>query len=128
MKVKDLKAGLDSIDITVRVILTKAPAVIETKSGARKIQEAIVGDETGRVKLTLWGELTGKIKKGKVYRITNAWSSAYRGRVQLHAGSKSKVEEVKDSDIPVAELIPNKFPPAGEYRFPIKKSLNTNKP
>ena len=121
MKVKDLKAGLDNIEILVRVILTREPTVIETKSGARKIQEAIVGDETGRVNLTLWGDLAGFIKQGFVYRIYNGWTTAYRGRVRLHAGSKSKIVQVDNSDIPIAELIPSTTPYAGEYRFPLKK-------
>ncbi|AAY80337.1 OB-fold nucleic acid binding domain-containing protein [Sulfolobus acidocaldarius] len=115
-KVNSLKPGMENVNITVRVIEASEPRVIQTKNGTRTISEAVVGDETGRIKLTLWGNLAGTIKSGSVIKIANAWTTAYKGKVQLNAGSKSNVSEAEDNNIPEAESIPETTPSAGEYR------------
>jgi replication factor A1 len=111
-KVGNLKPNQDNVSVTVRVLEASEPKVIQTKSGPRTISEAIVGDDTGRVKLTLWGQLAGKVKQGMVVKIENAWTTAYRGKVQLNAGSRSKVTEMTDSDAPSADQIPTNEPEA----------------
>jgi OB-fold nucleic acid binding domain. len=76
------------------------------------LSEAVVGDETGRVKLTLWGNLAGKVKDGMVVKIENAWTSVYKGKVQLNAGSRSKINEADDGEVPPADQIPTTEPEA----------------
>ena len=112
-KIGNLKPGMENVSVTVRVIETSEPKQIQTKKGTRTISEAIVGDETGRVKLTLWGNLAGSVKPGSVIKIDNAWTTAYRGQVQLNAGSKSQITETEDDSIPEADQIPEKVPSAG---------------
>ncbi len=56
-KVGNLKPNMESVDVTVRVLEASEARQIQTKNGVRTISEAIVGDETGRVKLTLWGNM-----------------------------------------------------------------------
>lgn len=119
-KVNNLKAGMESVNITVRVLEASDAKVIQTKNGTRTISEAIVGDDTGRVKLTLWGNLAGTIKEGMIVRIDNAWTTAYKGKVQLNAGSKSKISEVNDESFPQEDQIPDATPSAGEYRRPFR--------
>ncbi|MFP3259564.1 MAG: OB-fold nucleic acid binding domain-containing protein [Sulfolobus sp.] len=120
-KIGNLKPGMESVNVTVRVIEASEPKVIQTKNGTRTISEAIVGDETGRVKLTLWGNLAGTVKPGSVIKIDNAWTTAYKGKVQLNAGSKSQITEAEDATIPDASQIPENTPSAGEYKRPFNK-------
>jgi len=126
-KINNLKAGMESVDVTVRVLEASEAKVIQTKNGARTISEAIVGDDTGRVKLTLWGNLAGSIKQGSVIKIGNAWTTAYKGKVQLNAGSKSKISEVSDDSIPSEDQIPEETPSAGEYRRPFRGGRRQNR-
>ncbi|BAB65497.1 MULTISPECIES: OB-fold nucleic acid binding domain-containing protein [Sulfolobaceae] len=119
-KINNLKPGMENVNVTVRVLEATEAKVIQTKNGARTISEAIVGDDTGRVKLTLWGKLAGSIKEGMVVKIDNAWTTAYKGKVQLNAGSKSQISEVNDESFPQADQIPDTTPSAGEYRRPFR--------
>lgn len=78
-KVGNLKPNMESVDLTVRVLEATDARQIQTKNGTRTISEAIVGDDTGRVKLTLWGKHAGSIKEGQVVKIENAWTTAFKG-------------------------------------------------
>jgi len=111
-KVGNLKPNQENVNVTVRVLETSEPRTIQTKNGPRTISEAVVGDETGRVRLTLWGNLAGKVKDGMVVKIENAWTSVYKGKVQLNAGNRSKINEADDGEVPPADQIPTNEPEA----------------
>ena len=113
-KIKDLKPGLDNVTVQVRVLETREPKVVQTRRGPRTISEAIVGDETARIKLTLWGEKAGSLEEGQAVRIEGAWTTAYRGQVQLNVGSRGNIEEVSGEDVPEAEDVPEDVPSAPE--------------
>lgn len=111
-KIIDLKEGEQNITVVGRVLEAGEPKVISTKKGPRTISEAVLGDESGRVKVTLWGEKAGSLEEGKAVRIENAWTTSFKGKVQLNVGSKSKVEETEDSSVPQKEEVPEKEPTA----------------
>jgi len=111
-KISELKEGEQNVSITARVLEAEEPKVIETKKGPRTISEAYLGDETGRVKTTFWGEKAGSVEKGEVVRIEGAWTTSFRGKVQLNVGSKSTVQKVDDSEAPPEEEIPESEPEA----------------
>jgi len=123
-KISELKPNMESVSVKVRVLESGEQKVINTRSGQRTISEAIVGDESGRVKLTLWGQLAGQLKQGQVVKIVNAWTTVYKGEVQLNAGSKSKIENLKeDKEIPEAEAIPQETPKAPEGYVPRRRQM-----
>lgn len=111
-KVSDLREGEDNIDIKVRVISAEPPKIIHTQRGDRTISEAIVGDETGRVKLTAWGSQAGKLQEGDAVELKGAWTTAFRGQVQLNIGSRGSIEKIDDSEVPKPEDIPENTPAA----------------
>ncbi|MCE4619957.1 MAG: OB-fold nucleic acid binding domain-containing protein [Desulfurococcales archaeon] len=116
-KISSLKEGEDNVNVRVRVIKTMEPKVIETRKGPRTISEAIVGDETGRIKLTLWGKHAGSLKEGQAVEVSGAWTTSYRGEVQLNVGYKGEVKEVEEGEVPTEEEIPEETPKAqGSFR------------
>ncbi|BBD72916.1 single-stranded DNA-binding protein [Sulfodiicoccus acidiphilus] len=118
-KVSNLKPGMENIAVKGRVLEAGEQRVINTKNGPRTLSEAVIGDETGRVKVTLWGNHAGSIKEGQVVRIENAWTTAFRGQIQVNAGSRTKITEAGDNEAPEASEIPEDMPTAPEdYRPP----------
>ncbi len=111
-KVADLREGLDGIDLKVRVIEAREPKVIQTRKGNRVISEAIVGDETGRIKLTLWGKQAGILHDGEAVEIKGAWTTSYRGEVQLNVGSRGEVTKIDENEVPSPDEIPKNVPKA----------------
>jgi len=118
-KISSLKEGENNVSVRVRVIKTMEPKVIETRKGPRTISEAIVGDETGRIKLTLWGKHAGSLKEGQAVEVSGAWTTSYRGQVQLNVGYKGDLKELEEEEVPVEEDIPEDVPKAtGGYKRP----------
>jgi replication factor A1 len=111
-KIRDLKPGMEQINVVVRVLQVNEPRIVQTRNGTRKLSEAIVGDDSGRTKLTLWGKHAGTLKDGQVIMIKGAWTSVYKGQVQLNAGSKTVIEEAESESVPSAEEIPQESPTA----------------
>lgn len=116
-KVMDLKPGMSNVDMKVRVLEASPPKTIRTKRGERTISEAVVGDETGRVKLTLWGRAAGTIKEGDAIEIKGGWTTSYRGEVQLNIGGRNTIQSVSDEEVPKAEEVPEERPKAPEKGF-----------
>ncbi|RDD53880.1 MAG: single-stranded DNA-binding protein [Candidatus Korarchaeota archaeon NZ13-K] len=116
-KVLDLRPGESSVDVKVRVLEVGEPRVVETKRGPRTLSEATVGDETGRVVLVLWGEHAGKLREGDVVELQNAFTTVYRGKVQLNLGNMGRLSETNDEGFVKAEDIPEDMPEAqGDFR------------
>ncbi len=116
-RIIDLKAGEEHVHVTGRVLETSSPRVIQTRKGPRTISNAVIGDESGRVQATLWGSKAGTLEEGKVVEIKEAWTTSYRGKVQLNIGRSTEVKEVEDTEAPPAEEIPEEQPTAPDtYR------------
>ncbi len=121
-KVSELRPGDNSVNVKVRVIEAGEPRVVETRKGPRTLSEATVGDETGRVTLTLWGDHAGKLSEGQVVELQNAFTTVYRGKVQLNLGNLGSIAEAEDSDVVPADQIPEDVPEAPEdYRPPRRR-------
>ncbi len=112
VKVSDLKDGMDGVSVRVRVLEVSSEKVINTRRGPRTISEAVVGDETGRVKLTLWGRHAGSLREGEAVEIRGGWTSSYRGEVQLNVGARGEIERIPDDKVPKASEVPEERPKA----------------
>ncbi len=112
VKVSDLRDGMDGVSVRVRVLEVSGEKVINTRRGPRTISEAVVGDETGRVKLTLWGRHAGSLREGEAVEIRGGWTSSYRGEVQLNVGARGEIERISDDEVPEASEVPEERPKA----------------
>ncbi len=111
-KIISLREDESNISVKGLVIESGEPRVVETRKGPRTLSEAIIGDETGRIKVTLWGKHAGTLKEGQAVRIEGGWTTSFKGKVQLNVGSRSNIEVLEDSDVPSKEEIPEDMPQA----------------
>lgn len=112
-KVTELRPGMERVSVLVRVIDPGEVRRITTRSGERTIREATVGDETGRVKLVMWGRSIKSLNRGDVIEVSGAWTTVFRGKVQLNVGGAENVKVVEDSgEVPPVESIPEEEPKA----------------
>lgn len=111
-RILDIKPGMDNVTLKVRVLETYKPKTIQTRRGPRTISEAIIGDESGRTKATLWGQKAGSLEAGGVYEITGAFITSYRGQALVNIGRTSKVTRIEDNEVPGEESIPEDTPKA----------------
>ena len=113
-KISDLRPGEDGVVVKGRVLEVGEPRDVETRSGLRTLSEAVIGDETGRVKLTLWGDHAGSLSVGQVIEVQNGFTTAFRGKVQLNVGQRGAIKVLDDSDVVPEDQIPDESPDAPE--------------
>jgi len=101
LKVKNLISGLQSVEIVGRIVRIFEPREWEREGKSGVVQNLIIGDETGMVRLSLWNEetdvvKTGEIKEDDTIRITGGYvKTDNRGNPELRIG-KGKLERVEE--------------------------------
>lgn len=61
------------------------------KNETYKVASAVIADETGTVKLTLWNEQIDQVNVGNMVKIENGYVSSFRGEIQLNIGKFGKL-------------------------------------
>ncbi len=56
------------------------------KDETYRIVDAVVADETGSIKLTLWNEQIDKVNVGDNIKIDNGYITSFKGENQLNVG------------------------------------------
>ena len=67
---------------------------VTTKFGQTKVCDAYLEDESGRIKLTLWGDDTEIVKNGDEVKLEGGYTTTFREVVQLNKGRKDGKLEV----------------------------------
>ncbi|ABU82133.1 OB-fold nucleic acid binding domain-containing protein [Ignicoccus hospitalis] len=130
-KIKDLKEG-KSVTIRGRVLEVSEKRVVNTKYGPAELSEAVVGDETGRVRVTLWRDKAGSLEVGDVVEIRDGWTTSYKGEVQVNVNRRTEIVKLDDSEAPSPEEIPEERPKstarAGPSRSSFSRRRGSNRP
>lgn len=87
-----------NINIVFRVLEMEEIRNVRSKKDRtpHAVTEALIGDGTGVVLITIWDEMLEKIDVGKTYHLTNGYSSLFRGKIRINIGKYVEVEEVED--------------------------------
>ena len=69
------------------------PRTVNLKTGGQaQVADAILKDDTGQIKLTLWDAQIKMVKQGSKVRIENGNISTFRGENSLNVGKYGKLE------------------------------------
>jgi len=94
MKIEQLKDGVAD-NIVGKIIELSEPKEIMTKFGTQvTLTNAVLEDETGTIKLSLWGKDSEGIKQGSMVKIDKAFVKTFREELQLSKGKGGKVTVV----------------------------------
>jgi replication factor A1 len=86
-KVRDLTPNSKQVNVLAKVISIGEPKEVMGKFGdPRKVCEAVVGDDTAVITLSLWNEQIGSIAKDEVILVDNGYVSLVRGHMRLNVG------------------------------------------
>jgi replication factor A1 len=109
VKIADITDGNNTVDFIARIV-----SAFEVKDFTRddgtigRVGTLIVGDETGKIRITLWDNIadlikTGKIKVGQTVQISGHVKIGYSG-IEVHVGNNDILTESKEQ-IEVAEMV-----------------------
>jgi len=86
-KVRDLTPNSKQVNVLAKVMTVGEPKEVMGKFGdPRKVCEAVVGDDTATIVLSLWNEQIGTIAKDEVVLVDNGYVSLVRGHMRLNVG------------------------------------------
>ena len=92
MKISELKPRQGKIEIEVEVVSIDPPREFNKFGNVGRVANALVKDDSGEMKLTLWNDEIDKVKPGIKVKITNGYVSEFQGEKQLTAGRFGKLE------------------------------------
>lgn len=91
-QIKDLESGDTDVLITkAEVISAGKEKPVSTRWGPAVLKEFMIKDETGEVKLVLWGDLVNKCRVGDEIKISGAKVVEFRDELQVSVPRKGRI-------------------------------------
>lgn len=85
--IQNLRRGMKKINLKAEVLEIQEPLVVNTQYGSRvKVTDVWIADETGKVKLSLWGEQVNFPLVGDMLQIKGASVKTFKGENLLSLG------------------------------------------
>lgn len=91
MTIKELKSGQGNVN--VQGVITEVGEIRTFNKFGRELRvaNAILKDDSGTIKLTLWNDETSKYNEGDEIKIENGYVNEFQGEPQLTAGKFGKI-------------------------------------
>ena len=100
LKIEKLTPSSREVNLIAKVISkSEVRNVTGRDYSIRRVADALVGDETGCVYLTLWDDKIDKINEEATLRITNGYVNLFRGNMRLNIGRYGSFELLDESPI-----------------------------
>lgn len=98
MKISELKSGEGKVDVIVSVKSKETPRSMIKFGKELSVCNAVVEDDSGKIKMTLWNDDIVKVGQGDKIHITNGYVSEFQGEKQLTAGKFGKIEVLEKGE------------------------------
>ncbi len=97
-KVGELTPQSRAVNVTAKVVSKSEIREIPMgRDGSpHKVCDALVGDETGSIYLTLWDDNIEKVNENDTVRIENGYVTLFKGNMRLNIGKYGKLEMAKE--------------------------------
>ena len=100
VKIEKLTPNSREVNIVVKVVSkSQVRNVTGRDYTRRRVADALVGDETGCVYLTLWDDKIDEINEEATLRITNGYVNLFRGNMRLNIGRYGSFRLLEESPI-----------------------------
>ena len=125
VKVESLDPRSRQLNLTVKVVSKSEPreTISRSDGSTHRVVDALVGDETGCVYMTLWDDNIDKVKEGDIIDIKNGYVSLFKGSMRLNIGRFGSFET---SQVTVAEV--NEKNNLSDKRFEEERRYPTFRP
>ena len=103
VKVETLTPNSRGVNTIVKVVSKgEVRSVTGRDYSVRRVADALVGDETGSLYMTLWDDKIDAMNDGTTLQITNGYINLFRGNMRLNIGKYGSYEVLEES--PIAEV------------------------
>lgn len=95
MKINELKAGMRNLSVTGKIDSVGEPRTVNLKAGGTTtVADAIISDESGSMKLALWGDDVNKVQSGDRVSIENGYINTFKGENSISVGKFGKMTKL----------------------------------
>lgn len=97
-KVGELTPQSRAVNVTAKVVSKSEVRDIPMgrDGSAHKVCDALVGDETGSIYLTLWDDNIEKVNENDTVRVENGYVTLFKGNMRLNIGKYGKLDMAKE--------------------------------
>ena len=96
--ISELNAGQGNVNVEGTITEVGEGRTFSKFGKEMTVANAILQDDSGTVKLTLWNEDVTKFKEGDKIKIENGYVNEFQGEKQLTAGKFGKMEKIDGSE------------------------------
>ena len=98
LRIEDLSLGLSDVDVRGLVLGTEPVRTFDRDDGSEgRVANLVLGDETGRVRVTLWDEradLAESFEAGQTVEVVDGYVRERDGDLELHVGNRGTVDAI----------------------------------
>jgi replication factor A1 len=95
MKISELKAGMRNVSVTGKIESVGEPRTVNLKTGGTNtVADAIISDETGSIKLSLWGDDVNKVQPSDRVSIENGYINTFKGENSISVGKFGNLKKI----------------------------------
>jgi replication factor A1 len=100
-KIGDLKVGMKKVSLKAEVLEIPKSKIVYTRYGTTAcISNALIRDETGSMKMSLWNQQINTVHKGDVIDVKNGTVTWFSGERQLRLGRSGSLSVIKCARAP----------------------------
>ncbi len=104
MKISELKSGQGNVNVD-GIIKEIGEVRTFNKFGRElSVANAVLEDDSGSIKLTLWNDDVARFKEGEKIKIVNGYINEFQGESQLTSGKYGSIEKMGEGEsVPAGE-------------------------
>ena len=95
MKISELNAGQGNVEVQGTIKEFGEPRTFNKFGRELTVVNAILEDDSGKVKLSLWNEDATRFKEGDKIKIINGYVTEFQGEPQLTSGKFGSMEKIE---------------------------------
>lgn len=97
-KVGELTPASRAVNVTAKVVSKSEirDVPMGRDGSAHRVCDALVGDETGSIYLTLWDDNIEKVNENDTLRVENGYVTLFKGNMRLNIGKYGKMDPAKE--------------------------------
>ena len=95
-KIGEIARGMSNIVVQGKVIDISDPRDVNTRYGRKRVADAVIEDDSGQIKLSLWEGQIDTVSVGDKISVSGAYVTEFRDTMQLNIPKSGKLEIVKE--------------------------------
>ncbi len=97
MKINELTNDMRHVTVEGLVEKVSEPRTVNLRAGGSAlVADAVISDETGSIKLSLWDDQIRMVKEGNKILIENGYTQSFRGENSLNIGRYGKITVIDE--------------------------------